>query len=95
LVNGTDEVSLKAFEFLKQGRTIKNISEQLNITLDQSKKLSQLYRMYELINELPEVLKDKLKALGFKAFVLNPLLKEMDIEGLKEILQSINIDVKR
>lgn len=80
---------------LSSGKSISEIVESLSISLDQAKKISRLFSMQKQIVELPQDLQNKFKALGLKALVLAPILKSNDIEGLQDILQSIDTDIKR
>lgn len=85
----------KGIELLNSGSTIKEIVEKLNISVDKAKKISQIANMNKIISTLELNLKNKFKKLGFKALVLNPIFKENDIDGIKEILESIDINIKR
>lgn len=85
----------KAIEALKNGSSIQDISSLYKYSLDKSKKLSQIANMQKFISTLPEELRRKFSQLGFKALVLNPLFKNKDLEGIKEILEKITVDIKR
>lgn len=85
----------EGIELLNSGLTIKEIVKKLDISLDKAKKISQIANMNEIISVLNPNLKDKFKKLGFKVLVLNPLFKDGDINGIKEILESVDISIKR
>lgn len=95
MINGVDEISLSILKDFEDGKTIPYIIDRYNISLDQAKKLSRLKLMYDQLSFLSEILQIKLKRLGIKALVLAPLVKENDMEGIEEILQSVDEDVKR
>lgn len=95
MITGTDEKSIKAIELLNNGKTIQYIVNELNISLDQAKKLSRFYIMQTQLNELPESCTSKFKSLGLKALVLSPLFKGKDIKGIQELLESIPLNIKR
>ena len=85
----------EGIELFNLGLTIKEIVKKLDISLDKAKKISQIYNMSKKISSLNLNLQNKFKNLGFKALVLNPLFKENDIDGIKEILESVDISIKR
>lgn len=95
MITGNDDISLKVIEELKGGKTIAQVSSNYNISKDQAKKLSRLNYMHNQVKEIPTILQDKFKGLGLKALVLAPLVKSNDMEGLQDILQSIDNNIKR
>lgn len=95
MITGVDEISLKVIKDFNQGQTISYVVARYEISLDQAKKLSRLNSIYEQLKELPELLQVKLRGLGVKLLVLAPLVKDKDIEGIIDILQSVESDVKR
>lgn len=95
MISGNDEISIKALDLLNDNSSVKDVANIMGITIDQVKKLSQLSKMYEDINIFPVPLQEKFKALGLKALVLRPLFKDKDMDGLKEILESIDVGIKR
>ncbi|MBU3102309.1 MmcB family DNA repair protein [Clostridium sp. DSM 17811] len=95
MITGNDDISLKVILGLKGGKTISQVSIEYNISIDQAKKLSRLNYMQHQINELPPILQNKFKLLGLKVLVLAPLFKNNDMEGLQDILQSIDDNIKR
>ncbi len=90
-----NNIFLEAIDSLKTGMTIKGLVEKFNISLDQAKKISQVFNMLNVIVSLEPKLKEKFLSLGYKALVLNPLFKNNDIEGIKEVLESIDTSIKR
>lgn len=91
----SDNILADAVELLIAGATIKEVINKFNISLDKAKKISQIANMTKAISALETNLKDRFKDLGYKALVLNPLFKENDIDGIKEILESIDCNIKR
>lgn len=85
----------EAIENLNSGMSIKDLIEQYSITLDQAKKISQISNMQKSIGSLEQSLQEKFINLGYKALVLNPLFKDNDIDGIREILESIDTSIKR
>ncbi|MBL4937743.1 MmcB family DNA repair protein [Clostridium sp. YIM B02515] len=95
MINGTDAKSIEALKLLDTGKPVSELMSILNLSLDQAKKLSQLNKLYAQASALPDSLYLKLKDLGLKALVLKSIFKENDMEGLREILESISVDIKR
>lgn len=95
MITGTDEISVNAIKDFNQGKPISFVVNKYCITLDQAKKLSRLNLIYEQLNTLPNLLQIKLRSLGLKVLVLSPLIRNNDIEGIQDILQSVETDVKR
>ncbi|MDT8718284.1 MmcB family DNA repair protein [Clostridium sp. 19966] len=82
-------------EAIKSDLSIKDLVKKFNITLDKAKKISQISNMQKLIADIDPKLQGKFISLGYKALVLNPLFKKNDIDGIKEILESIEPGIKR
>lgn len=95
MITGNDELSLKIIKELDSGKTISEIVDLYSITKDQGKKLSRFNTMLKQVNNLPDTLQQKFKLLGLKTLVLSPLFKNNDLEGLQDILQSVDISIKR
>lgn len=95
MITGTDDKSIKALELFSNKETVHDVVNELNISLDQAKKLSRFYTMQVQAKDLPENCKIKLKALGIKSLVLAPLFKENDLKGIQEILESIPLNIRR
>jgi hypothetical protein len=95
MITGNDDISLKVIEKLNLGKTVSEVSSDYKISIDQAKKLSRLSYMQQQVKTLPDILQDKFRALGLKAMVLAPLFKSNDMEGLQDILQSIESNIKR
>lgn len=85
----------EAVEFLNKGNTPKDLISKYKVSQDQAKKVSQVSKMRRYINSLDAPLQRKFIDLGFKVLVLSSLFKEKDIDGLKEILESIDVNIKR
>lgn len=90
-----NNIFLEVIDSLKTAMTIKELVQKFNISLDQAKKISQVFNMLKVIEPLEPKLKEKFLSLGYKALVLNPLFKNNDIEGIKEVLESIDVSIKR
>ena len=95
MITGNDDISLKVIEELALGKSISEVSLEYKISIDQAKKLSRLNYMKQQVKEIPTLLQDKFTGLGLKALVLAPLFKSNDMEGLQDILQSIERNIKR
>lgn len=91
----SDNTLVEAADLLNSGATIKEVVDKFNVSLDKAKKISQIANMTKVISTSEPNLQEKFKDLGYKALVLNPLFKEKDIDGIKEILESIDSNIKR
>lgn len=91
-----NDLLLKALNSMALGTNINGLVEKYNISINQAKKISQLKNMKDTITNLLDYkLQERFIKLGFKALVLNPLFKANDIEGIKEIIESIDPGIKR
>lgn len=91
----SENIFMLSIAEIHNGVSVKDIKEKYHITEDQAKKISQIAKMYNAIASLDNLLQEKFIKLGFKALVLSPLFKNNDIDGIKEILESITLDIKR
>jgi hypothetical protein len=95
MITGTDETSIEVLEDFCHGKTFSYIINKYDISVEQAKNLSRLHLIYQQLELLPQSLQTKLKALGLKVLVLSPLIKANDIDGIQDILQSVDTNIKR
>jgi hypothetical protein len=95
MITGNDETSIEVLDDFCHGKTLSYIIHKYDISVEQAKQLSRLHLIYQQLELLPQSLQTKLKALGLKVIVLSPLIKANDIDGVQDILQSVDTDIKR
>jgi hypothetical protein len=84
----------EAFELLKQGADLKALVENLSISLSMAKKYSSLFKFLERVKgKITADAYNKLINLDLKAMVLIKMAD--DTEGLQEILENVDIDIRR
>ena len=95
MIDGVNKLSKDIMQDIidKKG-TLNDIAKWHGASLNQVNKLSRLTKFHKICREsLDEELFDKLQRLWVKALVLTKLVD--DIPGLSEILEVIDIDIKR
>lgn len=95
-ITGTDEVSLKVLTAIQSGVKVIDIPQKYGISLDQAKRLSRLSNLLEsTYGHISPEAYEQLKQLGSKAIVLSPLLKNLDWDGINDILLSVPLNITR
>jgi|GEM_PF-555194 Uncharacterized protein conserved in bacteria len=96
MINGLDETSLKCFDALATGHGPTDLVSYFDISIDQAKRLSRLYKLHKLAKQhLTPKLFMKLKSFGQKALMWSRLFKTQDWEGLAELITATDPDTHR
>jgi hypothetical protein len=89
-ITGSDNLSKRILIDLNSGIKVSQIPDRYPVSLDQSKKLSQLNKILNLANEhLDEDVYNRLKQLGIKSLPLSRLFRGHDWGGITEVLSAV------
>jgi hypothetical protein len=96
MITGLDETSQKCLNALATGHGPTDLVGLFNISIDQAKRLSRLYKLHTLaeLHLTPELF-TKLKGFGQKALMWSNLFKEEDWDGLAELITATDFNTKR
>ena len=96
MITGLDETSQKCFDALAAGHGPTDLVGLFNISIDQAKRLSRLYKLHTLaeLHLTPELFA-KLKGFGQKALMWSNIFKEEDWDGLAELITATDFNTKR
>ncbi len=96
MITGNDKKSIAALKMLNQGYRHKEIEDQLNISINNIKRLSRYNKILTQAQEkLSVAAQNKLAAIGTKSLVLIDLFKNNEYELLDDILIMIDENIKR
>jgi hypothetical protein len=95
-ITGSDDLSKRILIDLNSGIKVSQIPGRYPVSLDQSKKLSQLNKILNLANEhLDEDVYNRLKQLGIKSLPLSRLFRGRDWGGITEVLSAVTDETTR
>lgn len=96
MLDGTDSMSLRILEYISSGENLKTISEKMDVSYDQVKKLSRFFNLQQKLKGMVSVeAQRKFSELGIKSLSLVSFFTHKEWDGLEEALGSIPKGIRR